>query len=358
VSNRSVSRRPNGHDTAQRQVDNAAEPRCPYCGQEIVGGQDQADEILARIENTERARLARQETALKQQFMRQQQQAQTKVKAEIAKAVREATATTEKKLKLVRDQQAGVVAAAVSTEKLQHAAEKLRLESALADMQRKLAAKPAYAIGEPAELDLYDAMVKACPDDVVTRVRRGTRGPDVRIQVCLGGNTPIGSIILDSKVHARWSGGFTTKLRADQIAEGADFAILSTTVFPAGAHELHLQDGVIVSSPQRVPVLVQLLRREIVEHHRLKLTTHARDERAEALLAYIVSPACGDLLDRLHAATDALIDIEVKEVSVHQATWRKRGELLRAVQKTQEDLIAAFDAITSGADPVSEEASA
>src|SRR5213079_2880233 len=97
----------------------------------------------------------------------------------------------------------------------------------------------AFQLGEPAERDLFAALETAFPDDRLWRVVKGQPGPDVVVEVIHNGE-PVGKIILDSKNHARWSNKFTAKLRADQLAEGADFAILSASVFPAGAQQLHI----------------------------------------------------------------------------------------------------------------------
>jgi hypothetical protein len=161
----------------------------------------------------------------------------------------------------------------------------------------------------------------------------------------------VGSIVLDSKNHSRWSNRFTSKLRSDQLAAGADFAVLSSSVFPAGAQQLHIQDGVIVASPARVVVLVHLLRRQIIENHVHKLSGEARNDKAEALLAYLTSPQAGDLLGQLDAAAGSMLDLEVREVEAHHSVWRKRGELIRTVQKTHEDLVGAIDAILNGREP-------
>jgi len=39
--------------------------------------------------------------------------------------------------------------------------------------------------------------------------------------------------VIDSKNHQGWSNSFVPKLREDQVAAGADHAILSTSAFPA-----------------------------------------------------------------------------------------------------------------------------
>jgi len=102
---------------------------------------------------------------------------------------------------------------------------------------------------------------------------------------------------------------------------------------------------VIVADSTMIVALVNLLRRQIVEMHRLKLTIDSRDEKGQRLLDFIGSPEAAEIFDRLHKATDELINLEVKEVDAHHGVWRRRGELLRSVQVVHEDLTSAIDGI-------------
>src|SRR5579862_1478593 len=221
----------------------AAECNCPTCGSVI------SPERYAAILGKQRAHDAEIERAVEARFGREIARIEADRKAEVAQAVREATEGAEIKLRAIRENQKGTIAthvrvareaaekkmaAAVNAEKLQHAAEKLKLEEQLADMQRRLQAKTAYQLGEQPEVDLHDALVAAFPGDRISRVVKGQKGPDVIVEVMHGG-VAVGSIVLDSKNHRAWQNKFTSKLKADQRAEGADFAILSTSVFPAGA---------------------------------------------------------------------------------------------------------------------------
>src|SRR5205814_4975220 len=123
------------------------------------------------------------------------------------------------------------------------------------------------------------------------------------------GGEVVGSVVLDSKSHKKWSNGFVSKLRSDERAAAATFSILSSSIFPKEARStrLHVQDGVIVADPTMVVAIVHLLRRHIVEMHRLKLTVSSRDEKGQRLLDFIGSPGAAEIFDRLHKATDDLI---------------------------------------------------
>jgi hypothetical protein len=337
------------------------EAQCPYCGQPI--SRQEFKQIRARIEAEERARIGKIEQTLKDRFAREKAQAEIQAKATIEKARRDANKAAEGQIRALRGKLDETIsqrlaaqretlgkqaAEAIATERTKFFSEKQTLEQQLEEMKRRLQAKPAHQIGEPAEVDLFKTLQAAFPDDRISRVPKGRRGPDVIVEI-FQHEAVIGSIVIDSKNHVKWATRFTEKLRADQIADRADFAILSSSVFPSGERQLAIRDGVIVAHPQRVVALVQLLRRQIIENHALKLNADERNSKAERLFAYIVSPEAGDQFDRLHKATDALIEIEVREVESHRLVWKKRGELLRDVQRVHEDLTLAIDAVISGA---------
>lgn len=364
--------RPNGR--ADKVEHTPGDMQCPTCNSPISA------EKLAEIQGTLRAHDAEIVRTAETRFSAREaairREAMTAATAAANAAVEEKLAKAEQEKKVAQQQAKGLKAgqdaaikraveamretadkkmvAAVNAEKLQHAAEKLKLEGQLADMQRRLQAKTSHQIGEPAEVDLYDALVAAFPGDRVGRVRKGAKGPDVLVEV-VHQQAVVGRIALDSKAVSRWSNKFTSKLRSDQLAYGADFGVLVSTAFPNGTRELHLQDGIVVVNPARAVVLVQLIRRHILETYRLRITGRARNEKGEALLAYVVSPDANDLFERRRRAADDMISLECKEVDQHHATWRKRGELIRVVQKTDEELVGAIDRIIGGASDVTPE---
>ena len=104
----------------------------------------------------------------------------------------------------------------------------------------------------------------------------------------------------------------------------------------------------IVADPARVVVLAHLLRRQILENHRLKLSTEARDEKGERLLAYISSPTCTDLLDRIVNLTGDMTCLDRLETAAHQKTWSKRTDLIRSLQTIHEEFSTTVSAIISG----------
>ena len=107
----------------------------------------------------------------------------------------------------------------------------LKLQSDLADVQRKLEGKSANELGEGSEIDLFEPLKAAFEGDRIQRVAKGVNGADVIHEVIHNGQV-CGKIVYDAKNRDAWQNGFATKLRADKLAHGADHAILSSNKFP------------------------------------------------------------------------------------------------------------------------------
>ena len=97
-------------------------------------------------------------------------------------------------------------------------------------------------------------------------------------------------------------------------------------------------------------MVTHLLRQQIIQNHSLKLGSEARNDKASLLLDFVISPVCTDLLDRIVQSTDELLGLDLKETQVHAATWKKRGELIRAVRNQRDQIAEEFSRITMGAE--------
>lgn len=352
-SMRPHTHKPNGHAREDAE-------HCPWCGSPI--SRVEFERVKNRIAEQERARIAKVEKTLNDRFSAELDAAKQK-SAELAQQqIKKAAKAAEQQLKKIAAERDAVVrariegereaaakrlAAAVNAEKVRAYAEKTTLTAQLDDMRRKLEKRTAHELGEQPEVDLFEALQTAFPDDEVRRIAKGQRGPDVVLTVIHGGE-PVGKIAYDSKNHSRWSNGFTRKLRADQLSEGAAFAILSTSVFPAGVQHVHLQDAVLCASPQRVIVLTHLLRRIIVDNHVAQLSQEQRDQKADKLYGYICSAGFNDLLGRIVTLSNEIADLDRTETATHNKVWARRAALIAGLQTIHNELSTAVSAIITG----------
>lgn len=222
-----------------------------------------------------------------------------------------------------------------------------KLQTQLEVLKRQLEQKTAGELGEGAEIDLYEALRENFEGDRITRIKKGQPGADIRHEVVHNGQV-CGSIIYDSKNHGAWRGSFVEKLKADQLADEADHAVLATSAFPSGARQLCVQDGVLVCNPARVVELIRIIRDHIIDTYRLRLSAHERGTKTEALYKFINSDRCQQLMNRYESIADDLLNLDVSEVKVHEATWKKRGQLIRDSQKVHGDFRAEVDRIVDG----------
>lgn len=380
----------------------AADDRCPWCDQAIP--HERFDEIHRRIQAKERERSAELERRLKDQVARDKALIEAKAKGDIELAQKAAVAAienakgeaarrevaaraearkaaesavapklaeaeqakkvAEQQLQALRLAQEGTLSErlkeqrealekanleAVNAEKAKAFNNTLKLEEKLQEMQRQLQKKTSEELGEGAEVDLFEALKSEFPRDQITRVNKGAAGADI-IHTVVHGEKVCGCIIYDSKNRNAWRNEYATKLRQDQLAAKADHAILSTAVFPAGARQLHIQDGVVVVNPARVIVLVQMLRKHMLQTYTLRLSANARDQKTVQLYDFITSERCSQLLDQFETVSEDMLDLEVKEKKAHDATWRRRGELIRSVERAHANFSVEIQRIIGAGD--------
>jgi hypothetical protein len=243
---------------------------------------------------------------------------------------------------------------AINAEQVRHFEEKQKFQNTVDDLKRQLENKTALELGEGPEVDLFDTLKEAFPDDDITRIRRGAPGADIRHVVRHNGKD-CGLILYDSKNHKSWRNDFVTKLRDDQIADKADHAILSTYAFPQGTKQLRIQDRVILVNPARAVVIAELVRQQVVQVHCLNLSNDGREQKSLELYSFIMSERFGTLMTKLRATTDSLHQLDVSEQVSHNKTWQKRGQLIGSVAKAQADLRSEVERIVGTADDAVED---
>jgi hypothetical protein len=233
---------------------------------------------------------------------------------------------------------------AVNVEKAAAFEERQRWSNKVEDLQRQIDRKTAEELGEGAEVDLFEGLKAAFPEDKIARVGRGNAGADI-IHTVVHNGRECGKIIYDAKNHGQWRWDFVTKLKADQLSEKADHAILSTRKLPAEAHQLHVKDGVIIANPARVVTLAEIVRAHLVHTHTLRMSSEARAQKTAALYAFITSQPCADMFARLDQLAESLLDIQVKEMKAHEKVWKDQGIAIRTAMRVQAELRNQIDSI-------------
>jgi hypothetical protein len=243
----------------------------------------------------------------------------------------------------------------LSAEKSKNFEANQKMLNQISDLQRQLDKKTNDELGEGAEIDLYEDLKAAFPDDDIKRVKRGEPGVDIVHLVKLNGK-PCGKIVYDSKNHKQYRSEHVTKLREDQAAEGAEHAILSLLKLKSGTRQLHLENGIILANPARVKVLSTMLRQHMIQVHSLRMSAIERESKVGALYDYITSERFSHQLSQVDKHAEEMLTLQEAEIKQHKKTWEKQGELLRKIQKAK---IAISDGVSgiigTGADEGAEQ---
>jgi hypothetical protein len=228
--------------------------------------------------------------------------------------------------------------------------ENQKLQNKVDELKRDLEKRKADDLGEGAEVDLFEALKNEFPDDRISRTPKGTAGADVLHVVMMDGRE-CGTIVYDSKNHKGFRSEHVAKLRKDQLAARAEFAILSTHKFPEGTAQLAIRDGVILANPARVVMVATLIRQQLQRIQRLQLSRIERESKIAALYEFIISDRCTQLFGRIDQKAAALLEQQVKEQKWHENYWRTEGEAIRAIQKAKADLDNEIASIIGAAAP-------
>jgi hypothetical protein len=80
----------------------------------------------------------------------------------------------------------------------------------------------------------------------------------------------------------------------------------------------------------------------------LRIGRADREQKAQALYSFMVSPRATELWDEIAKATEGFRALDLSEKTAHEKTWGRRADLIRAVQGVHDEFSAAIDRIIGG----------
>ena len=323
--------------------------RCPWCGTLI--SRSKFIEIEGRIREQEKKKLTEWEADVRKRLQAEQaeirKQAQEETERKFKPLIEQAEQQrkkelSEQRLVLQKDKDQALL-----KERAGFARERESYQKKFNEMQRQLDRKTANKIGDGAEIDLLELLRETFLDDRITRIKKGEPGADILHEVLYRGET-CGRIITDSKSRQSWQTAYIKKLRQDQLEAEAEYAILSTTIFPSGKKELCIEDGVIVASPARVPHIVQLLRKSMIEMHVRGLSMKEREDKKSGLYSFINSSKYAQHFQEVQKLTRDVLDLDVDEQRQHNNMWKKRGSLMKKMEHVLREIDTEISRILQG----------
>lgn len=205
------------------------------------------------------------------------------------------------------------------------------LQKQIEDLKRRAEQGSQQLQGEVQEIELEELIRVQFPIDVVEPVPKGEFGGDVVHRVNNNTGTLCGTLLWESKRTKNWSDAWLPKLRGDQRAAKADFAILMSQTLPKGVDSFDLIDDVWITSPRNAVPLCVALRTMLIELAKSKRSQEGQQTKTELVYQYLTGPQFRHRVSAIvEKFTDMQTDLE-KERRTMMRSWSKREEQIRLV---------------------------
>src|SRR5437763_1345226 len=174
--------------------------------------------------------------------------------------------------------------------RLREMEKQLEDQKKLADeMKRKAEQGSMQLQGESQELALEDKLKGAFPFDLITEVGKGVRGADCIQTVRNSLGQECGSIIYESKRTQHFSADWIEKLKIDMRSQGADIAVIVSSVMPKDMECFGSKDGVWICSFSEVTALASVLRDGIIRLSNSIRNQQNKGDKMNLLYDYLTS---------------------------------------------------------------------
>jgi hypothetical protein len=205
------------------------------------------------------------------------------------------------------------------------------MQRQIEELRRKAEQGSQQQQGEALELELEALLRAKFPRDTIEPVAKGEHGGDVLHLVCGSAGQVCGKILWESKRTKNWSDGWLAKLRGDQRAAKAEFAVLVSQALPKDVDTFGLVEDVWITSPRTLVALALALRHTLVEVAATRLTGAGQQTKMEMIYQYLTGPRFRQRVQAiLEKYTEMRKDLD-KERSTMNRLWAKREEQIRCV---------------------------
>jgi hypothetical protein len=199
------------------------------------------------------------------------------------------------------------------------------------EMRRKAEQGSQQLAGEVQELALESMLRQQFPFDLIEEVGKGVRGADCIQTVQNQFGNACGKIIFESKRTKSFEPLWITKLKDDMRSQGADLAVLVTSVMPKDMQQFGEKDGIWICGFDEVKPLVHVLRDSILRVAALSRSQENRGEKMQMLYSYLTS---NEFAEQWKAIREGFMSMKLsieKERDTMERLWKAREKQLERV---------------------------
>jgi hypothetical protein len=205
------------------------------------------------------------------------------------------------------------------------------MKQQLEEVQRRAEQASPQLRGEVLELQLEAILRLKFPHDRIAPVPKGEFGGDVLHSVCSPEGSACGTILWESKRTKNWSDGWLAKLRDDQRAAKAEFAILISVALPKGVESFEQIGGIWIADPRFAVPLALALRQGLMDLAAARRAGEGQAGKMQVVYQYLTGP---QFRQRVQAIVEKFNDLGEdlrKERRFMNNIWAKREKQIQSV---------------------------
>lgn len=203
------------------------------------------------------------------------------------------------------------------------------------ELKRKAEHSSEQRQGEVLELEFEGLLRAQFPFDTIEPVAKGIRGADVIQKVLLPTGQVAGTIVWEMKRTRTWSDGWIEKLKEDQRALRAEFAVIVTQTMPKDVRALAQLEGVWVTEFSCAVGLGHALRGQLLQIYQVQNAASGKGEKMEFLYNYLTGIGFRQRVESIVEAFKSMQDDLDKEKRAYQKMWAAREQqLMRVLNNT------------------------
>jgi hypothetical protein len=199
------------------------------------------------------------------------------------------------------------------------------------ELKRRAEQGSQQAQGEVLELALEQQLRTRFPLDQIEPVAKGEFGGDVLQIVRDSSGEVCGSILWESKRTRTWQEGWLGKLRSDQRAAGAEFAVIVSQALPKEITHFDHLDGIWVSSLSCMMPVAVSLRQAVLQISHARRAGEGQETKVQQVYTYLTGPRFRHRVESIVEKFSDMQDDLNRERKIMMKQWAKRDEQIRSV---------------------------
>lgn len=229
-----------------------------------------------------------------------------------------------------------------------------QMQRQIKELQESADQTPSGLRGEALEREIEQVLRERFRVDRIEPVKSGTRGADVRQTVFSPRGESCGTILWESKRARHWSNGWISKLKEDQVAAGADIAVLVCAALPPNVRHMELVEGVWVVSFACAAAMATTLRQGLIGVAQARSIDANRNDALGEIYEYLSS---NEFSRRIRTELQGFIDMKAdldSERRSMERIWNKRAKQLETLTFNTAGMYGELEALMGTALPAIE----